>query len=509
MREISRLHDLLVIGGGINGSGIANDAAGRGLDVILCEAGDLAGATSSASSKLIHGGLRYLEHYEFRLVRKALAEREVLLAKAPHIAWPLRFILPHAPGQRPRWMIRAGLFLYDHLAHRQRLPGSGRFSLDRSSSMPMRPEFRKGFSYWDCWVDDARLVVLNARQAADLGAIILPRTRVTDIRPVDGVWQADILDVASDNTTRIAARMVINAAGPWAGDILNGIEIPRSGGKKSTPHLTLVKGSHIVVPRLHDLDDALILQTTDGRVVFVLPYEQHFSLIGTTDVACSGDLRNVSASEEEISYLLDAVARYLSVTIPRDSIVYTFAGVRPLYDENDGKSASALSRDYVIHESTFAHAAPVVSVLGGKITTYRQLAETVLEKISPHFPDIGKPWTATTPLPGGDIPDADFTRFMDDLTRRHPSLPAPLLHTIARRHGSLTDKVLGDATTTDDLGRHFSHHLYEREVRYLLANEWAMTQDDILWRRTKTGLHMAPGQQKALGAFLAEFKNTA
>ncbi|MEZ5856506.1 MAG: glycerol-3-phosphate dehydrogenase [Hyphomicrobiaceae bacterium] len=497
-REL-RVHDLLIIGGGINGAGIAADAAGRGLDVVLCEAGDLAGATSSASSKLIHGGLRYLEHYDFGLVRKALGEREVLLRKAPHIAWPLRFVLPHSPEQRPRWMIRTGLFLYDHLARRRLLPGSSALNLSAvGGGAVFKPPFNHGFTYWDCWVDDARLVVLNARAAAMKGGTILTRTKVAKVRRADGAWLASLVDARTGQVSEVAARVIVNAAGPWAGQVLANITSASGIDAPGQPRLMLVKGSHIVVPRLHGLDDALILQNPDGRVVFVLPYEQDFSLIGTTDVAFDGDPRAVTASEDEISYLLAAVSRYVTSPPGRNMVVHSFAGVRPLYEEDAGKSASAASRDYVIHTTNVEGAAPILSVLGGKITTYRQLAEAVLDELAPYFPGLGPAWTATSPLPGGDIENADFAAFLDNLVKRRPELPRGLLAQIARRHGSLTEEVLGDGKGVEDLGQHYGHSLYEREVRYLVAHEWASTSEDILWRRTKAGLHMNAMQRAAV-----------
>ncbi len=503
-----RIHDLLIIGGGINGAGIAADAAGRGLDVILCEAGDLAGATSSASSKLIHGGLRYLEQYDFRLVRKALSEREILLSKAPHIAWPLRFILPHSPELRPRWMLRAGLFLYDHLARRRRLPASEALRLDLPEYEGVaKPSFRHAFAYWDCWVDDARLVVLNALAAAERGARIMTRTRVSDLRPVDGTWRATLHEADTDAMSEIAARVVVNAAGPWASEVLKDLARSSATPGAAMPDLLLVKGSHIVVPRVHDRNDALILQNHDGRVVFVLPYEGEFSLIGTTDVPFTGDPRDVHASEEEIAYLLDAVGRYVAYPPGRNTVVHSFAGVRPLYEEDAGKSATAASRDYVIHTTPSAGATPVVSVLGGKITTYRQLAETVMAELAPHFPRIGPDWTAREPLPGGDIPGADFDAFVNDFAATRPGLPLALITSLARRHGTLTAKVIGDASEVSDLGRHYGGGLYERELAYLVSAEWARTSDDILWRRTKTGLHMTAEERHDVAAALDQLRH--
>lgn len=491
---INQTFDLLIIGGGINGSGIACDAAGRGLKVLLVEAGDLAGATSSASSKLIHGGLRYLEHYEFRLVREALAEREVMLAKAPHIVWPLRFVLPHAPSQRPRWMIRAGLFLYDHLARRRAIKGSGAIDLTRSSHAGvLRPDIRRGFTYWDCWVDDARLVVLNARAAANAGAKILTRTRLLQAKPAGTHWQATIKSSETGETHAIAARGIVNAAGPWTGDVLGRIDRGQAGEPLADAALRLVKGSHIVVPRFTQGEDAFILQNADGRVVFVLPYEGRFSLIGTTDEPFTGDPSRVAISQSEIAYLLSSVAQAFTSPPAATAIVWSYAGVRPLYDDDPAKSAKAVTRDYRLDLRTIDGAGPLLTVFGGKITTYRHLAEKVLEKLSPTFPHMGPSWTATKPLPGGDIAGGDFAAFVTDLQRMRPNLDARLLHALARRHGTLTEEVLGDAADMGALGRHIGHTLYEREVAHFRENEWAKTPEDVLWRRTKAGLHIAPG----------------
>ncbi|MEZ5843787.1 MAG: glycerol-3-phosphate dehydrogenase [Hyphomicrobiaceae bacterium] len=491
-------HDLLVIGGGINGAGIARDAAGRGLDVVLCEAGDLAGATSSASSKLIHGGLRYLEHLEFSLVRKALAEREVLLSIAPHIAWPMRFVLPHVPGLRSRWMIRAGLFLYDHLARRAVIPGSSQIRLDQQGlAGVLSSELRYGFSYWDCWVDDARLVVLNVRAAADRGASILTRTRVESAKPENGVWRVTCREEATGTTSELAARVIINAAGPWADRVLADLLRHRDRLTSKPPSLRLVKGSHIVVSRIAAIEDALILQNNDGRVVFVLPYEQNFSLIGTTDVPFAGDPGSAAASEEEIHYLLDVVGRQLAHPPRREDVVHSFAGVRPLYEEDTGKSASSASRDYFLLTTEEEGLPPIVSVFGGKITTYRQLSETVIDGLARWFPALPEAWTASVPLPGGDLPTGGFSAFAADLVARLPGLPARDLHSLARRHGTLAWSVLDGATDVADLGRQYGPGLFEREVVYLRDREWARTAEDILWRRTKCGLHMTPAERIA------------
>jgi glycerol-3-phosphate dehydrogenase len=483
--------DLAIIGGGINGAGIACDAAGRGLSVLLVEADDLAGATSSASSKLIHGGLRYLEQWEFRLVREALAEREVLLAKAPHIIWPLRFVLPHVASLRPRWMIRAGLFLYDHLSSRNTIPASRSLNLKNDAAgVPLKDGLGQGYSYWDCWVDDARLVVLNARAAANGGADIRTRTRFISAGASDGRWQLRLRDENTGVTCDVNAGAIVNAAGPWVDQVLqstNG-QHPKNTNKKRS---RLVKGSHLVLPRIKGADDAYILQLPDKRVVFVLPYEENYSLVGTTDIPFDGDAGSVEIDSDEIDYLLGAVAAFFSIAPKKEDIVWTYSGVRPLFDDDSGASASKVTRDYHLD---MVGQPPVLSVFGGKITTYRCLAEEALEKLSAVFPAMGRPWTADQPLPGGDIPDGNFAAFLEDLSRRYSGLDAALVAHIARRHGTLSDEVLGNARRPDDLGAHIGADLYEREVVYMKDNEWAGSAEDILWRRTKAGVGLTPDQ---------------
>ena len=482
--------DLAVIGGGVNGCGIAADAAGRGLAVLLAEQADLASGTSSASSKLVHGGLRYLEHYEFRLVREALAEREVLLAKAPHIIWPMRFVLPHVPGLRPRWMIRAGLFLYDHLARRQAIPGSAAIDLRRDpGGRPLQDGLRKGFAYWDCWVDDARLVVLNARMAADRGTVILTQARVSKVEADGHFWRVRI---ESGNTVRtVRARALVNAAGPWAdraGALVKAAGIAR-------PHLRLVKGSHIVVPRIAGANDAYLLQSADGRVVFALPYEQSFTLIGTTDVAFTGDPATAAITPDEERYLLELAGRFFKVPLQASDIVWRYAGVRPLYDDASA-NPSAVTRDYRLELAAGQGLPPLLTVLGGKVTTYRRLAEEALDRLAPHMAPhltrFGPAWTASAPLPGGDIPGGDFAAYLAGLQRRKPGFDAGFLRRLARRHGTIAETILGGARTEADLGQQFGAGLTEREVIHMRDREWAMTPHDVLWRRSKAGLHLAP-----------------
>jgi len=485
-------YDLAIIGGGVNGCGIAADAAGRGLSVLLAEMGDLGGATSSASSKLVHGGLRYLEHYAFRLVREALGEREVLLAKAPHIIWPLRFVLPHMPGQRPRWMLRAGLFLYDHLHRRKAVPGSRGLDLARDpSGRPLKANLTRGFAYWDCWVDDARLVILNAQAAAECSAEILPRHEVTAVRADGALWRLAIR--AGTQEREVRARALVNAAGPWVnhvGHLIAGTVAPK---------LRLVKGSHIVVPRIAGADDAYLMQNSDGRVVFALPYEEHFTIIGTTDIPYHGDPRTVAIDEAEITYLIDLANRFFRVALSRQQIVWTYAGVRPLYDDQSD-NPSAVTRDYHLDLQASAGTPPLLTVMGGKVTTYRRLAEEALERLEPHLAGMGPAWTAGAPLPGGDLdetghlvadPVAAFERFVERLGRAHPGFDRTFLKRLARRHGSCVPAVLGDARNITDMGHMFGPSLTEREVVYLKEREWAMSAEDILWRRTKAGLHLS------------------
>ncbi len=496
--------DLLVIGGGINGTGIARDAAGRGLKVILAEQDDLAQHTSSASSKLIHGGLRYLEHYEFRLVREALIEREVLLAAAPHIIWPLRFILPHSPEQRPAWMIRLGLFLYDHLGGRKRLPGSRSVDLNTDpAASPLMPSIRHAFSYADCWVEDARLVVLNAKDAAERGAKILTRTRCIRARRIDGLWEADLASNRGAPTRTVRARTLINAAGPWVQDFLD-----KRAGVSSSNNVRLVKGSHLVVKKLYDHDAPYILQNPDGRIVFVIPYEQDFSLIGTTDQDYQGDPADIAIDDDEIDYLLTSVNRYFFTPVTRDQIVWSYAGVRPLFDDASN-NASAVTRDYAFDLDVSKGEAPLLSVFGGKLTTYRKLAEHALEKLQPVMRFKKGPWTASQPLPGGNIKNADIEAFLEETRKTYPWLPGPLARRYVKAYGTRITRLLADAKSLDDLGRHLGDHLYEAEVNFLLREEWAITEEDILWRRSKLGLHISKQTATNLRTHLARNSSEA
>jgi D-erythritol 1-phosphate dehydrogenase len=493
----TRPFDLLVIGGGINGAGIARDAAGRGLSVVLVEKDDLAAHTSSASTKLIHGGLRYLEHYEFRLVAEALAEREVLLRVAPHIIEPLLFVLPHEPHLRPSWMIRAGLFLYDRLGGRMTLPKS--FSVRLAGTRygtGLKPRFRKGFVYADARVDDARLVVCNALDARARGSDIRVRTKLVAARRDNGLWHATLVDDAGARSD-VTARALVNAAGPWVRDVLGELsEVPIAAGVRH------VKGSHIVVPRIHDAPHAYILQNADNRIVFVIPYQDAFSLIGTTDVPVEHYAHPV-ISDEETYYLLTLANTYVERPLAASDIVWSYSGVRPLYD--DGTSdPSAITRDYVLQLDAGRDAAnaPVLSIFGGKITTYRKLAEAALAELRPFFPAMGPSWTHAAPLPGGDLPGGDRDAWLAELRQRYPALPADLLRALARRHGTRALAVLADTRSPADLGEDFGAELTEREIRYLQRDEWAVTADDVLWRRTKCGLAMTGAARARVAEFL-------
>jgi len=486
-------YDLLVVGGGINGAGIARDAAGRGLKVLLVERGDLGGATSSASSKLIHGGLRYLEQFRFRLVAEALAEREVLLTAAPHLIRPLRFVMPHVPALRPAWMIRLALFAYDYLARRDALEASHAVSLRKSPyGAGIKPEYSTGFVYSDCWVDDARLVVMVARAAADLGALILPRTTCVAADRGPGSWWV-ALKSADGRESRVEARAIANATGPWVGEFLaDVIRRPPGFGVK------LVKGSHIVVPRLYDAEHAYILQNEDGRVVFASAYEGRYTLIGTTDVELRHAPGHCNASAEEIDYLCRAANRYFARGITPADVVWSYCGVRPLFDDGSAK-ASEVTRDYVLRVDSEGGAPPVLSVVGGKITVFRRLAEQALALLAPWFPSMSGTWTRRAMLPGGDLHGSSIEAFAkSQLQRDFPWLPDSLRYSLTRRHGAMVYDVLSRCASLADLGEHYGAGLYAREIDYFVEREWARGAEDVLWRRTKAGLHLDAGQRAAV-----------
>ncbi len=473
-------YDLVVVGGGINGAGVARDAAGRGLRVLLCEQHDLAAHTSSASTKLVHGGLRYLEFYDFSLVRKSLLEREVLMAAAPHISWPLRFVLPHDSHLRPRWMIRAGLFLYDHLARRRRLPGSESIDLRRHpAGQPLEARYRSGFVYSDGWIDDARLVVLNALDAQQRGATVLTRTKCVHAERRGSGWVVTLEQVGGVER-KVTARALVNAAGPWVAQFLDeATDVPAGH------HPRMIKGSHIVVPKLFDHEFAYLFQAPDDRVVFAIPYEREFTLIGTTERDYDDDLATPGIDGAEIDYLLAMGNRYFARDLTRADVVWTFAGLRPLLatSHDDPKS---VTRDYVIELDT--QGPPLLSIYGGKVTTYRKLAEDVVGALAPLLACPGSPWTAREPLPGGDLPDGDFARFRAHLAQRHPWLPDRMLERCAHAYGTRIELMLAGARSLDDLGEEVLPGVYQAEVDYLRREEWAVSAADILWRRTKLGL---------------------
>jgi glycerol-3-phosphate dehydrogenase len=480
------LVDVLVIGGGINGAGIARDAAGRGLSVMLCEQDDLASHTSSSSTKLIHGGLRYLEYREFGLVRKALQERETLLRAAPHIMWPLRFVMPHMPNLRPAWLIRIGLFLYDHLAKRELLPGSSGVDLRKhAAGAPLVDSIKRGFVYSDGWVDDARLVVLNALDAFERGASIHVRTKLIRARRENGVWRATLAR-ANGSSFDVRARAIANAAGPWVGRVLHGA----LGSSDAQYSVRLVKGSHIVTRRLFAHDHAYIFQNPDKRIIFAIPYERDFTLIGTTDVEYKDDPSKVAIDADETRYLCESINRYFKRGISPADVRWTYSGVRPLLEEADAANASAVTRDYRLELDGDGGEAPLLSVFGGKITTFRKLAEQAVDKLCHALGKHAHTWTANAPLPGGDIADARFAPFADAFARRHAWLPAELAHRYARAYGTRADRVIGQARTLAELGDEIAPGLYEAELAYLRDVEWATRADDVLWRRSKLGLHI-------------------
>lgn len=485
--------DIFVIGGGINGCGIARDAVGRGYSVGLCEKGDLASGTSSWSTKLIHGGLRYLEHYEFRLVRESLKEREVLWRMAPHIIWPLRFVLPHHKGLRPAWLLRLGLFLYDHIGGREKLPSTKVLDLGRDEAgAPLRDGFTKGFEYSDCWVQDTRLTILNARDASDRGAEILTRTECVRVDREDDGWRVLLRDTETGAERTVTARYLVNAAGPWVDKVLRG-----AAGDNAAQNVRLVQGSHIVVRKLYDHDRCYIFQNTDGRIFFAIPYEQDFTLIGTTDRDFDGDLDAFGISEGEVDYLLAGASSYFKQSVGRDDIVWTYSGVRPLFDDGTTQAQKA-TRDYVLREDGRDGAAVLLNIFGGKITTYRKLAEAALGKIEARLGAKSGPWTAGATLPGGGFPADTACDLRARLQASHPDAAPTLVKRLLRHYGTDTAGIL-DATP----GICFGADLYESEVRHLMSREWARDADDVLWRRTKLGLRLTEAERKALDAWMA------
>ena len=491
---MSEPFDLLIIGGGINGAGIARDAAGRGLKVLLVEKDDLAGHTSSASTKLVHGGLRYLEHYEFRLVRESLIERERLLAMAPHIIWPLRFVLPHDTGLRPKWLLRLGLFLYDHIGGRKILPPTRTVDLRAAPHGDvLEDRLVTGFEYSDCWVEDSRLVVLNAVDAAARGADIRTQTACVGLDRGKDVWTAKLLGRGGDTAT-VEAKIVVNSAGPWVDSVL-GLAQPG----RNHANLRLVKGSHLIFPKLFDHDVCYIFQNRDDRIVFAIPYEHDFTLVGTTDVAFSGDPGTIAISDAESRYICDAVNEYLRIDVRPDQAVSSYAGVRPLY-EDEAASNSTVTRDYVFELDDAEGGPPILSIFGGKITTYRKLAEHALRKLGYRQPG----WTASAPLPGGDMPAGGFAALVAQMAGRYPFLPQRTLVRLCRAYGSMLPVILGQATSAEGLGEEIATGVFEAELRHLAEREFACSAQDVLWRRSKLGLHLDASQQARIARWFEQ-----
>ncbi|HWA19363.1 MAG TPA: glycerol-3-phosphate dehydrogenase [Devosia sp.] len=497
MAKRDNIIDVFVVGGGVNGCGIARDAVGRGYSVMLCEMGDLASGTSSAATKLIHGGLRYLEYYKFRLVREALAEREILWAMAPHIVKPLRFVLPHHKGLRPAWFLRLGLFFYDHLGTRKLLPPTKTLDLKASPlGRPLKEGYAKAFEYSDCWVDDARLVTLTARDAADRGAIIRTRTKVVSATRESGLWVIKLQDMDTKLRGTVKARLLVNAAGPWVDAVQREVL-----GRNEAHDVRLVKGSHIVVKKLFDHDRAYFFQNADRRIIFAIPYETDFTLIGTTDEDYKGDPEAVRISEAETQYLLAAATEYFEKPVTWQEIVWTYSGVRPLYDDH-ASAAQEATRDYVLKLDGDAATGAMINVFGGKLTTHRRLSEEVLERIEKVLGARGKPWTRGSKLPGGEFDPTDFEVQVERLNGLYPNLADKLLRRLVRQYGTRAATVLGDAQRLSELGEIFGGDLTAREVDYLMAHEWARTAEDVLWRRTKMGLRVGMGDRARIDDYM-------
>ncbi len=489
--------DIFIIGGGINGCGIARDAVGRGYSVALCEMNDLASGTSSGSTKLVHGGLRYLEHYEFRLVREALSEREVLWKTAPHIIWPLRFTLPYLQGLRPAWFLRLGLFIYDHIGGRKKLPATKTVNLTKEpAGAPLKPGINKGFEYSDCWVNDARLVVLNAQDAAEKGAQIETRTRCTRARRENGIWHITTQNLKTKEEKTLTARILVNASGPWVDDVLG-----TSLGDNEARNVRLVQGSHIVVPKMFDHDRCYIFQNADERIIFAIPYEQDYTLIGTTDQDFNGDVNDISISDAEVTYLCEAASEYFTKPIKETDVVWTYSGVRPLYDDGASKAQEA-TRDYVLRQDGKKGEAPLLNVFGGKITTYRRLAESMLEKIEAALGKKKPRWTANSILPGGDFDPEEFDALVDKFALKYPFLERKVAWRFVRSYGTKAWELLDGITSSDDMGEDFGAGLTEQEVKYLMKNEWAQTAEDVVWRRGKLGIRMSEEQIAGLNAWM-------
>lgn len=488
-----QLLDILVVGGGINGAGIAADAAGRGLSVALFEANDFASATSSASSKLIHGGLRYLEHYEFRLVSEALAEREVILKKAPHVAQPMRFRLPHRPFLRPAWMIRCGLFLYDNLGKRTTLPGSRTVNIAKSGLL--KPEMKVGFEYSDCWVDDARLVMLNILSAQENGAEVANYCKVDKAVREGNVWRVTITNQLTGEHFVRKSKALVNAAGPWVKQFYD------QGLVNHSPrNIRLIKGSHIVVPKVHNEEQAYILQNKDNRIVFVIPYMDDFSIIGTTDIEYKGDPRKVSISEDEVEYLLDVVNQHFVKQLSSDDVVWTYSGVRPLCDD-ESDSPQAITRDYTLELEQSLDEAPLLSIFGGKLTTYRKLGEAAMSKLAPYFPEMGKPWTNQHALPGGNF-SCTREQLVKSIRTKFPWITQKLAMRYVKQFGTSTYALLAETQTQADMGIQFAQDVYQKEIDYLIECEHVKTLEDLLWRRTKLGLYLSAHEASQIDNYI-------
>jgi len=494
------IYDIVVIGGGVNGCGIARDAVGRGLSVALFEKDDLAQGTSSASTKLIHGGLRYLEHYEFRLVREALTEREILLKSAPHIIWPMRFVLPHHTELRPAWLLRCGLFLYDYMGGRKILPATKTVDLRAGEyGEPLIDTFKKGFEYSDCWVNDARLVALNALDAKELGADIHTQTKCTHAKRVDGLWQVTVQSTHDQTERTIKAKALVNAAGPWVDDVLSSMD----GRKADEKNVRLVRGSHIIVPKLYDHDRAYIFQNADGRIIFAIPYEDDFTLIGTTDQEHDSMDTPVKISEVEAQYLCDAVSVYFKKPILRDAVVWTYSGVRPLF--NDGESeAKKATRDYVLKLDHAEGEAPLLNIIGGKVTSYRHLSEDAMKKLSGFFPEMDQAWTEEASLPGGNFEVSEVDSLIAKLQSDYAFVDEAWATRLFRAYGKRAWTILGTAQSKADLGEAFAATLTESELVYLQTTEWANSADDVLWRRSKLGLHMTDSERAEVAEWFAK-----
>lgn len=494
-----KIYDVFVAGGGINGLGVARDAAGRGYSVCLCEMNDFASGTSSNSTKLIHGGLRYLEHYEFRLVQKSLKEREVLLRMAPHIIWPMRFILPHSKGMRPAWLLRLGLALYDHLGFRKILPGTSHVKLSKSEfGAPLKNKFKFGYEYSDCWVDDSRFVILNAVDASKKGAKLQNYSKVTNVTQSDGLWSVTTTDSFNGKQDVIKAKCFVNASGPWVDELLN-----ESFSERNAKNVRLVKGSHIVVNKLYEHDKSYICQNKDSRIFFIIPYEDKFTLIGTTDIDHGQSAGQVEISEEEKQYICDSANTYLNAEITLKDIVWSYSGVRPLYDDGASKAQEA-TRDYVVKAKEY-ESSLMINIFGGKITTYRRLSESILKHVEEFLGSKGDSWTNHSFLPGGDIGVDGQLDLQNKLQTKYPFLTQETLKRVVRSYGTISFDIFGDATNIDALGKHFGSGLYEREVNYLIQEEWSRTSDDILFRRSKLGLSYSKDEVKKLNQHLDDF----